>query len=178
MNYGLIRRIDDLGRIVIPKEIRRRLNIEEGDSFEILTENDENGKYFLKIKPYLPQDLYKDCKDLMEVILKTNCRFFINSSILVLIVPSENIGFYIKIKDNGEFSLVNFIKPNKIETILNSDYKLSFNHSRGNTRIWYYTKKDRTEYTEFELKSVEILQQSLMTSMNLYYRCGKFVERK
>ena len=35
MKTGIIRRIDDLGRIVIPKEIRRTLNIKEGDPFEL-----------------------------------------------------------------------------------------------------------------------------------------------
>ena len=30
---GIVRRIDDLGRVVIPKEIRRTLRIKEGDSF-------------------------------------------------------------------------------------------------------------------------------------------------
>lgn len=34
---GIIRRIDDLGRVVIPKEIRRYLSIKEGDAFEIYT---------------------------------------------------------------------------------------------------------------------------------------------
>ena len=38
---GIVRRIDDLGRIVIPKEIRRVLRIREGDPIEIYT--DENG---------------------------------------------------------------------------------------------------------------------------------------
>ena len=37
---GIVRRIDDLGRIVIPKEIRRTLRIHEGDPLEIFTEND------------------------------------------------------------------------------------------------------------------------------------------
>lgn len=37
---GIIRRIDSLGRVVIPKEIRRTLNIHEGDPLEIFTEND------------------------------------------------------------------------------------------------------------------------------------------
>ena len=32
---GVVRRIDDLGRIVIPKEIRRNFKINEGDSLEI-----------------------------------------------------------------------------------------------------------------------------------------------
>ncbi|HHW69082.1 MAG TPA: AbrB/MazE/SpoVT family DNA-binding domain-containing protein [Tenericutes bacterium] len=39
---GIIRRIDELGRIVIPKEIRKTFRIKEGDSLEIYIENDEN----------------------------------------------------------------------------------------------------------------------------------------
>lgn len=38
---GIVRRIDDLGRVVIPKEIRRTLNIREGDPLEIFV--GENG---------------------------------------------------------------------------------------------------------------------------------------
>ena len=34
---GIVRRIDDLGRVVIPKEIRRTLRIREGDALEIYT---------------------------------------------------------------------------------------------------------------------------------------------
>ena len=37
---GIVRRIDDLGRVVIPKEIRRTLRIREGDPLEIYTEHD------------------------------------------------------------------------------------------------------------------------------------------
>ena len=37
---GIVRRVDDLGRIVIPKEIRRTLRIREGDPLEIYTEKD------------------------------------------------------------------------------------------------------------------------------------------
>ena len=36
---GIVRRIDDLGRVVIPKEIRRSMGIREGDPLEIFTEN-------------------------------------------------------------------------------------------------------------------------------------------
>ena len=37
---GITRKIDELGRIVIPKEIRKNLNIREGESLEILTNED------------------------------------------------------------------------------------------------------------------------------------------
>jgi len=37
---GIVRRIDDLGRVVIPKEIRRTMRIHEGDPLEIYTESD------------------------------------------------------------------------------------------------------------------------------------------
>lgn len=43
---GVVRRIDDLGRIVIPKEIRRTLRIREGDPLEIFT--DKEGEIILK----------------------------------------------------------------------------------------------------------------------------------
>ncbi len=43
---GIVRRIDDLGRIVIPKEIRRTLRIREGDPLEIFT--DREGEVILK----------------------------------------------------------------------------------------------------------------------------------
>lgn len=46
---GIIRRTDDLGRIVIPKEIRRSMNIREGDAMEIFLEN--NCVCFKKYEP-------------------------------------------------------------------------------------------------------------------------------
>ena len=43
---GVVRRIDDLGRVVIPKEIRKTLRIKEGDPLEIFT--DKEGEVILK----------------------------------------------------------------------------------------------------------------------------------
>lgn len=43
---GIVRRIDDLGRVVVPKEIRRVLRIREGDPLEIFT--DKDGEIILK----------------------------------------------------------------------------------------------------------------------------------
>lgn len=47
---GIVRRIDDLGRVVIPKEIRRTLRIREGDPLEIFTDR-EGEVIFKKYSP-------------------------------------------------------------------------------------------------------------------------------
>jgi AbrB family transcriptional regulator (stage V sporulation protein T) len=43
---GIVRRIDELGRVVVPKELRTQLRIDEGDAIEIFTE--ANGEIVLK----------------------------------------------------------------------------------------------------------------------------------
>lgn len=53
---GVVRRIDDLGRIVIPKEIRRSLRIREGDSLEIYTD----GSNSITFKKYSPVESIND----------------------------------------------------------------------------------------------------------------------
>ena len=47
---GIVRRIDDLGRVVVPKEIRRTLRIREGDPMEIYTDHEGN----VILKKYSP----------------------------------------------------------------------------------------------------------------------------
>lgn len=50
-NTGIVRKIDNLGRIVIPKEIRNLLNIKNGENLEIIVNNDEiTLKKFYKLK--------------------------------------------------------------------------------------------------------------------------------
>ena len=54
---GIIRRIDDLGRLIVPKELRMALHIREGDPVELcLLEND--GKKFLTASPYSSMDSF------------------------------------------------------------------------------------------------------------------------
>ena len=48
---GIIRRIDDLGRIVIPKELRKTLRIKNGDSLEIFVDNED-----IILKKYSPME--------------------------------------------------------------------------------------------------------------------------
>lgn len=48
---GIIRRIDDLGRIVVPKELRKTLRIKNGDSLEIFVDNED-----IILKKYSPME--------------------------------------------------------------------------------------------------------------------------
>jgi transcriptional pleiotropic regulator of transition state genes len=49
MSTGIVRKIDDLGRVVIPAEMRRTLGVSEGDELEILLEGDH-----IEIRPRFP----------------------------------------------------------------------------------------------------------------------------
>lgn len=65
---GIVRRIDDLGRVVIPKEIRRTLRIREGDPLEIYT--DKDGEVIFK-KYSLMGDLQIVAGQMCETMSKT-----------------------------------------------------------------------------------------------------------
>lgn len=66
---GIVRRIDDLGRVVIPKEIRRTLRIREGDPLEIFTDHD--GQVILK--KYSPiGELGNFAKEYAEALAQTS----------------------------------------------------------------------------------------------------------
>ena len=52
---GIIRRIDDLGRIVVPKELRKSLRIKNGDSLEIFVDNED-----IIFKKYSPMESIED----------------------------------------------------------------------------------------------------------------------
>lgn len=68
---GIVRRIDDLGRVVIPKEIRRTLRIREGDPLEIFTSNDGE----VIFKKYSPiGELSAFAGQYAEILHKTSSR--------------------------------------------------------------------------------------------------------
>lgn len=50
---GIVRRVDELGRVVIPKEIRKTLGIKEGDPLEMFLDNERG----LIMKPYHEEHL-------------------------------------------------------------------------------------------------------------------------
>ncbi|MBP2649423.1 MAG: abrB 1 [Firmicutes bacterium] len=75
---GIVRRVDELGRVVIPIELRRNFSIEEKDGLEIFTENDR-----IILRKYEPacifcgggddvavfkgKNICKECMDAMKV---------------------------------------------------------------------------------------------------------------
>ncbi len=75
---GVIRRIDELGRIVLPKEIRRNLGIREGENLEIFVEDD---KVILK--------KYSKIKDFKEIINQI-CEIVTNVYDIHLIVTDRD----------------------------------------------------------------------------------------
>ncbi|AZR74130.1 AbrB family transcriptional regulator [Anoxybacter fermentans] len=64
---GIVRKIDNLGRVVIPKELRRNLNIDEGTNLEIFV--DRKGKVILK--KYSPLAEIELLDDYVETLAKT-----------------------------------------------------------------------------------------------------------
>lgn len=66
---GIVRRIDDLGRVVIPKEIRRTLRIREGDPLEIYTDT-EGEVIFKKYSPV--GELSQFATTYVEVLSRTS----------------------------------------------------------------------------------------------------------
>lgn len=85
---GVVRRIDDLGRIVIPKEIRRNFKINEGDSLEIFV--DSNGIILRKYS--LLDDMLDFSTKLVELIYKIYGKTVFITDREKVIAVSKNLG--------------------------------------------------------------------------------------
>ena len=86
---GVVRRIDDLGRIVLPKELRRTMRIKEGESLEIYTDGDNK----IVLKKYSPVNQMTDfVKEFTESMFTTNKRN-------IIITDNEKI-----VAASGDFS--------------------------------------------------------------------------
>lgn len=85
---GVIRRIDELGRIVIPKEIRKTLRIHDGDNLEIFTDDKEN----IVLSKYSSIGVLSELsKNIVQVINKNiNCDIIITDNDKV-IAASNNL---------------------------------------------------------------------------------------
>lgn len=63
---GIVRRVDDLGRIVIPKEIRRTCGIREGDPLEIFLDNENDTICFRRYTRDPSEDIKRNLEQLID----------------------------------------------------------------------------------------------------------------
>ncbi|OEH92636.1 stage V sporulation protein T [Bacillus solimangrovi] len=103
---GIVRRIDDLGRVVIPKEIRRTLRIREGDPLEIFVDRD--GEVILK--KYSPiNELGNFAVEYAEAL---------NESLGLTILISDR-DTYITVAGGSKKEFINRSVGEKIEQVMN-----------------------------------------------------------
>lgn len=103
---GVVRRIDDLGRIVIPKELRRTLRIRDGESLEIFVENE-----MITLKKYSSMSDIKEISNnlvntinqtiLKNVIITDRDKVISASSNIKLQYLDKNISKYLEQKLNS-----------------------------------------------------------------------------
>lgn len=96
-NTGIVRRIDDLGRIVIPKELRRTLGLKEDDAMEFYVSDGNfltlhkyetsSSQFYEMLKVHI-NDVYRV---LEEAVLKVECVLFIEGNELQCVRTKQGI---------------------------------------------------------------------------------------
>ena len=163
---GIIRRIDELGRIVIPKEIRKILKIYEGEELEIYIDDLEN----IILKKY---SNIKNIKDFAQKYIDSLSNILSGN---IIITDMNNVIASVELKKeiiNKEiskdlYSIImnkkNISSNEKIEIIdnisLNTFYKINLINLFGDIRgLIIYTKDD--EINEFENKTIDMAAKFL-----------------
>ena len=98
---GIVRRIDDLGRIVIPKEIRRTLRIKEGDPLELFTTKE--GEVVFKKYVYYDEKEWHKAKEIVKVLTEIPFALYDNYGELKE-MSRENMPTYCDSADNVIFA--------------------------------------------------------------------------
>ena len=106
---GILRRIDELGRIVVPKEIRKKLKIREGDNLDIFVSEDN-----VILKKYSPLN---DLEAILSVLLDAYKKIY-NVSIVVADLTKIIASTKAEIKVDE-----------KLEEVINQKEELQFNKS-------------------------------------------------
>ena len=167
---GIIRRIDDLGRIVIPKEIRKNLRIKEGDNLEVFVQNEEIilKKYSMMNKI---NDLAQELTDAIYTFMKYSIFITDTDSVVAGSGPlkkkylnkniSDTITESIKRRDKmieNHFKELNFIEE---ETITRS-YVMSTILVNGEATGMILIISEDEKMTESEMQMASIVS-SFMT---------------
>ena len=158
---GVVRRIDDLGRIVLPKELRRTMRIKEGESLEIYTDGDNK----IVLKKYSPVNQMTDfVKEFTESMSTTNKRNIIITDNEKIVAASGDFKVDLtgkKISKELEERLKNRIdhlSPKEIQLRLNR-----FDYEESKIGIYdYVLKNDNLE------KTLSIIQTIIEKEYELY----------
>lgn len=113
---GIVRRIDELGRVVIPKEIRKTMHIKEGEELEVFVEGEDR----LVLKKYFVLESFSDIsKKYIEILRKyTDCISLICDTDKCISASSEREKFEGKrITKTAE----NFFKRRKSSVLRGAD---------------------------------------------------------
>ncbi len=131
---GIVRRIDELGRVVIPKEIRRTLRIREGDPLEIYTDRD--GEVILK--KYSPiGEMSSFAKDYTESLFRSLGH-------IACIVDRDQV-----VAASGVSKKELSDKPisHDLETAIANRQTIAINRSVGGKIVAVTNEEDMTGYT-------------------------------
>lgn len=162
---GIVRRIDELGRIVIPKEIRKTLRLREGENLEIYTNGDEIilKKYSLMNKL---EDFASDFTDSIYTFLKHNIIITDTDKIIAASGPikkevinhqiSDDLENHIARRDNMLESFEKSIKIVSDEDEYVGSYTMSTIVANGDAVGLVFIFSDSEKLSEAEKKIAEI----------------------
>lgn len=166
---GVVRRIDDLGRIVVPKEIRKTMRIKEGEKLEIFTDSDS-----IILKKYSAlgkiNDYASDITESIYNMLKKNV--FITDTDTIISISGPLKKKYINKKISYE--LINYIKKreSKIEYEISNleiidgiyekgSYIISPINSNGDINGLIVILSDEEEIKEIDEKIIKVISNFL-----------------
>lgn len=117
---GIVRRIDELGRVVIPKEMRKTLRIREGDPLEIYTNKDE--LIFKKYSPISAINSYAEAvADGIEEVIEKTCVITDNDTVLYVSGKNKEV--------------VGKVISNDLEKVLKERKSLVLNRREGGNLV-------------------------------------------
>ena len=162
---GVVRRIDDLGRIVIPKEIRKNMRLKEGDSLEIFIDGEDVILRKFSIVSKI-SDLAQRLTDSMNIFTKYNIIIMDTNEFIacsgnlkkeLINKPiSEELRF---IMDKREKLLQNHMKDLKItdDKVIKCSYADSTIFANGEVIGLIMILSEKDILTDLEMKIVDIV---------------------
>ena len=118
---GIIRKIDDLGRIVLPKELRKYLNINPGDDFQILLDDD---KIILEKYSYLKNKENETIKIIEIFKEETGYNIYLVNNNVLINNNEQVTNEIINIIQERKIFIKDSISNNKISNTLNNEGRL------------------------------------------------------